>query len=75
MMQRVGALLQRHGRVWRAARWTGEHRAWLDRQLFTESALEAALRTYLAAMDTRDAELAVPESSCKAAGPAWTRWH
>ena len=22
MMQRIGALLQRHGRVWRAARWT-----------------------------------------------------
>ena len=28
MMQRIGALLQRHGRVWRAPRWTYEHRAW-----------------------------------------------
>ncbi len=61
MMQRIGALLQRHGRVWRAPRWTCQHRAWLDRQSFTEPALEAALRTYLAALDARDAELAVLE--------------
>ena len=33
----------------------------LDRQSFTEPALEAALRTYLAALDARDAELAVLE--------------
>jgi transposase len=61
MMQRINALLQRHGRIWRAPRWTGEHRAWLDRQSFDEPALEAALRTYLAALDARDAELAVLE--------------
>ena len=65
MMQRIGALLQRHGRVWRAPRWTYEHRAWLDRQSFTEPALEAALRTYLAALDARDAELAVLESQLR----------
>ena len=74
MMQRIGALLQRHGRVWRAPRWTYQHRAWLDQQSFTEPALQAALRTYLAALDARDAELAVLEASCAAAGPAWTRW-
>ena len=61
MMQRIGALLQRHGRVWRAPRWTYEHRPWLDRQSFAEPALQAALRTYLAALDARDAELAVLE--------------
>ena len=65
MMQRVGALLQRHGRVWRAPRWTCQHRAWLDRQSFTEPALQAALRTYLAALDTRDAELAVLETQLR----------
>ncbi len=65
MMQRIGALLQRHGRIWRAARWTCEHRAWLDRQSFTEPALQAALRTYLAALDARDAELAVLESQLR----------
>ena len=65
MMQRIGALLQRHGRVWRAPRWTYEHRSWLDRQSFTEPALQAALRTYLAALDARDAELAVLESQLR----------
>ena len=65
MMQRVGALLQRHGRIWRAPRWTGEHRAWLDRQSFAEPALQAALRTYLAAVDARDAELAVLETQLR----------
>jgi hypothetical protein len=42
MMQRIGALLHRHGRIWRAPRWTCEHRAWLDRQSFAEPALQAA---------------------------------
>jgi transposase len=65
MMQRIGALLQRHGRVWRAPRWTCEHRAWLDRQSFDEPALQAALRTYLAALDARDAELAVLETQLR----------
>ena len=65
MMQRIGALLQRHGRVWRAPRWTCEHRAWLDRQSFDEPALQAALRTCLAALDARDAELAVLESELR----------
>jgi transposase len=65
MMQRVGALLQRHGRVWRAPRWTYEHRSWLDRQSFTEPALQAALRTYLAALDACDAELAVLETQLR----------
>ena len=65
MMQRIGALPQRHGRIWRAPRWTCEHRAWLDRQSFTEPALQAALRTYLAAPDARDAELAVLESQLR----------
>jgi transposase len=74
MMQRVGALLQRHGRVWRAPRWTGEHRAWLDRQSFTEPALQAALRTYLAALDAREPSWPCWKASCGAAGPAWTRW-
>jgi transposase len=65
MMQRIGALLQRHGRVWRAPRWTYQHRAWLDRQSFDEPALQAALRTYLAALDARDAELAVLEGQLR----------
>ncbi len=65
MMQRISALLQRHGRVWRAPRWTYQHREWLDRQSFTEPALQAALRTYLAALDARDAELAVLETQLR----------
>ena len=65
MMQRISALLQRHGRIWRAPRWTYEHRAWLDRQSFDEPALQAALRTYLAALDARDAELAVLETQLR----------
>jgi transposase len=71
MMQRIGALLQRHGRVWRAARWTCEHRAWLDRQSFAEPALQAALRTYLAALDARDAVLAVLETQLRGCWPRW----
>jgi transposase len=65
MMQRIGALLQRHGRVWRAPRWACQHRAWLGRQSFAEPALQAALRTYLAALDARDAELAVLEAQLR----------
>jgi transposase len=61
MMQRINALLTRHGRAWRAARWTADHRAWLERQSFAEPPLQAALRTYLAALDAREAELAVLE--------------
>lgn len=62
MMQRTSALLQRHGRVWRAPRWTCQHGGWLDRQSFTGPALQAALRTCLAALDARDAGLAVLET-------------
>jgi transposase len=74
MMQRIGALLQRHGRVWRAPRWTGEHRAWLGRQSSGEPALQAALCTWRrwtpATLSWRRWK---PSSG--AAGPAWTRWH
>jgi len=41
MMQRFNALLTRHGRAWRAARWTADHRAWLERQSFAEPPLQA----------------------------------
>ena len=64
-MQRISALLQRHGRVWRAPRWTYRAPPWLDRASFTEPALQAALRTYLAAVDARDAELAVLETQLR----------
>jgi len=73
MMQRINALLTRHGRVWKTARWTADHRTWLERQSFAEPPLQAALRTYLAALDAREAELAVLERQLRDcwAGVEW----
>jgi len=57
MMQRINALLTRHGRIWRGAKWTGEHRSWVLGQRFAEPALQRALDIYLGALMARDAEL------------------
>ena len=53
MMQRIGALLQRHGRVWRAPRVDRNHtaRGWTGSPSPSLALLQAALRTYLAALE------------------------
>jgi hypothetical protein len=30
MRQRLNAMLLRHGRIWRGAKWTRAHRVWVD---------------------------------------------
>jgi transposase len=62
VMQRISALLLRHGRIWRqGTRWTVAHRQWLAIQRFDEPALNAALAAYLGALAAREAELAALE--------------
>src|SRR5712664_816752 len=53
MQQRLNAMLLRHGRIWRGAKWTYAHRVWVDRQVFDEAALAAAEKL-LAAWAGRD---------------------
>lgn len=60
--QRLTAMLMRHGRVWRNAYWTGQHRAWIAAQSFDEPALATTLAHYRATLATREAELACIES-------------
>lgn len=70
VQQRLSALLLRHGRVWSAgAKWTIAHRLWVDRQQFSEDALQEALDAYRGALDTREAEL----RSAEARLSAWAR--
>lgn len=61
MQQRLNAVLLRHGRVWRATKWTYAHRAWIDQQVFAEPALDQALAAYRGGLDAREAELAAVE--------------
>jgi transposase len=68
MQQRLNAMLLRHGRIWRGAKWTYAHRVWVDRQVFDEPALAVALALYRGGLEAREAELA-------AAGARWPpRW-
>jgi len=59
MQQRLGAMLLRHGRVWRDGNKRGyAHRAWVDRQVFDEPALAGAFALYRGGLEAREAELA-----------------
>ena len=62
MQQRLNAMLLRHGRVWRGAKWTYAHREWVGRQVFDEPALAETFALYLGALDAREAELAAAEA-------------
>src|SRR6266481_1796491 len=62
MQQRLNAMLLRHGRIWRGAKWTYAHRVWVDRQVFDEPALAEAFALYRGALDAREAELAAAEA-------------
>lgn len=62
MQQRLNAMLLRHGRIWRGAKWTYAHREWVGRQVFDEPALAEAFALYLGALDAREAELAAAEA-------------
>jgi len=63
VQQRIGALLLRHGRIWRnGATWTKAHREWVAVQTFTEPALNAALAAYQGALSAREVELAALEA-------------
>lgn len=63
MQQRLGAVLMRHGRIWRGgSKWTGAHRQWISRQVFDEPALQRAVATYRGGLAAREAELAAVEA-------------
>lgn len=56
--QRIGAMLLRHGRIWRGGdTWTMTHRQWLAAQRFDDPALQAAFDHYRIALAAREAEL------------------
>lgn len=67
MQQRLNAMLLRHGRIWRGAKWTYAHRAWVDKQTFGEPALAEALAAYRGGLEAREAEL-------RAAGARLAGW-
>ena len=61
--QRLTAVLMRHGRIWRGGSyWTAAHRAWMAGQRFGEPALGAAIGSYRATLEVREAELASLEA-------------
>ena len=62
MQQRLNAMLLRHGRIWRGAKWTCAHRAWVDKQAFAEPALAEALAVYRGGLEAREAELRAAEA-------------
>jgi transposase len=66
MQQRLNAVLLRHGRVWRATKWTCAHRDWIGRQVFAEPALAETLAVYRGALEAREAELAAVERQMQA---------
>ena len=66
MQQRLNAVLLRHGRIWRGAKWTYAHRVWVDRQVFDEPALAEALTLYRGGLEAREAELAAAEAGLAA---------
>jgi transposase len=66
VQQRLNAMLLRNGRVWRGAKWTYAHRAWVDRQVFGEPALAETFALYRGALEAREAELAAAEATMAA---------
>lgn len=62
MQQRLNAVLLRHGRTWRGAKWTYTHRVWVDKQVFDEPALAEAFALYRGGLDAREAELRAAEA-------------
>lgn len=66
MQQRLNAILLRHGRTWRGAKWTYAHRVWVDRQVFGEPALADTLALYRGGLDAREAELTAAEKQLAA---------
>ena len=61
--QRLGAVLMRHGRIWRGGSyWTAAHRSWIAAQRFAGPALAAAISYYRATLAVREAELAAIEA-------------
>ena len=74
MQQRLNAMLLRHGRIWRGSpKWTYEHRAWVDRQVFDEPALAEAVSLYRGGAG-RPGRRAGRGRGPVAAGRAWSRW-
>src|SRR5258707_12462390 len=70
MQQRLNAMLLRHGRIWRGAKWTYAHRVWVDRQVFDEPAPAEAFALYRGGLDAREAEPRPAEAGRAAwAGP------
>ena len=67
MQQRLNAVLLRHGRTWRGAKWTYAHRVRAGRQVFDEPALAEAFALYRGGLDAREAEL-------RAAGARLAAW-
>ncbi len=56
--RRLGALLLRHGQVWRGGtRWTLKHHAWISSLSFDRPALQATLSHYRAVVEVRTAEV------------------
>lgn len=62
MQQRLNAMLLRHGRIWRGAKWTYAHRVWVGKQAFAEPALDEALALYRGGLEAREAELRAAEA-------------
>jgi transposase len=62
MQQRLNAMLLRHGRIWRGAKWTYAHRGWVGKQAFAEPALAGALALYRGGLEAREAELRAAEA-------------
>jgi transposase len=60
--QRLNAMLLRHGRIWRGAKWTYAHRMWVGKQAFAEPALAEALALYRGGLEAREAELRAAEA-------------
>lgn len=63
VQHRLGALLLRHGRVWRgsATNWTLTHRAWLAALRLDQPAAQQTLDQYRAALAVREAQVAAIE--------------
>jgi transposase len=61
--QRISAFLLRHGRVWRASKWTAGHRTWVAGQRFAEPALDETLGAYRGWLEAREAELRQVEAA------------
>ena len=64
--KRLGALLLRHARVFRAGSyWTGKHEQWLAAQRFDEPALAVTYGHYRAVLASRDAAVVAVEADLR----------